>query len=112
MKIIKQIPNAITSMNLICGALGIIAAFKGWLDTAFYLMLAGALCDFCDGLAARLLKAYSRSMVLLHSVDHRSILSAETCEIQRRQQTELKLHRTGNSSMCYDLRIFCYDFIS
>jgi CDP-diacylglycerol--serine O-phosphatidyltransferase len=59
MKIIKQIPNAITSMNLICGALGIIAAFKGWLDTAFYLMLAGALCDFCDGLAARLLKAYS-----------------------------------------------------
>jgi CDP-diacylglycerol--serine O-phosphatidyltransferase len=59
MKIIKQIPNAITSMNLICGALGIIAAFKGWFDTAFYLMLAGALCDFCDGLAARLLKAYS-----------------------------------------------------
>ena len=59
MKIIKQIPNTITSMNLICGALGIIAAFKGWLDTAFYLMLAGALCDFCDGLAARLLKAYS-----------------------------------------------------
>ena len=59
MKIIKQIPNTITSMNLICGALGIITAFKGWLDTAFYLMLAGALCDFCDGLAARLLKAYS-----------------------------------------------------
>ena len=59
MKIIKQIPNCITSMNLICGALGIIAAFKGWLDTAFYLMLAGAVCDFCDGLAARLLKAYS-----------------------------------------------------
>ena len=59
MKIIKHIPNAITSMNLICGALGIIAAFKGWLDTAFYLMLAGAVCDFCDGLAARALKAYS-----------------------------------------------------
>ena len=58
MKIIKHIPNAITSMNLICGALGIIAAFKGWLDTAFYLMLAGAVCDFCDGLAARALKAY------------------------------------------------------
>jgi CDP-diacylglycerol--serine O-phosphatidyltransferase len=46
-------------MNLLCGALGVIAAFKGWMDTAFYLMLAGAVCDFCDGLAARVLKAYS-----------------------------------------------------
>ena len=59
MKIVKHIPNTITSMNLICGALGVIAVFKGWLDTAFYLMLAGAVCDFCDGLAARALKAYS-----------------------------------------------------
>ena len=46
-------------MNLLCGALGVIAAFKGSLDTAFYLMIAGAVCDFCDGFAARLLKAYS-----------------------------------------------------
>ena len=59
MKIIKQIPNCITSMNLLCGALGVIAVFKGWLDLAFYLMLAGAIFDFCDGFAARLLKAYS-----------------------------------------------------
>ena len=59
MKIVKQIPNTITSMNLLCGALGVIFAFKGALDIAFYLMLAGAVCDFCDGFAARLLKAYS-----------------------------------------------------
>ena len=59
MNIVRHIPNTITSMNLLCGALGVIFAFKGWLDTAFYLMLAGAVCDFCDGLAARLLKAYS-----------------------------------------------------
>ena len=59
MKIVKHIPNTITSMNLLCGALGVIAVFKGWLDLAFYLMLAGAIFDFCDGLAARLLKAYS-----------------------------------------------------
>ena len=59
MKIVKHIPNTITSMNLLCGALGVIAVFKGWLDTAFYLMLAGAVCDFFDGLAARALKAYS-----------------------------------------------------
>ena len=46
-------------MNLLCGALGVIFTFKGSLDIAFYLMLAGALCDFCDGLAARMLNAYS-----------------------------------------------------
>ena len=59
MKFVKHIPNTITSMNLLCGALGVIFAFKGALDIAFYLMLAGAVCDFCDGFAARLLKAYS-----------------------------------------------------
>ena len=36
-----------------------IFTFQGALDIAFYLMLAAAVCDFCDGLAARLLKAYS-----------------------------------------------------
>ena len=59
MGITKHIPNTITSMNLLCGALGVIFAFKGSLDMAFYMMLAGAVCDFCDGLSARLLKAYS-----------------------------------------------------
>ena len=59
MKVVKHIPNSITSMNLLCGALGVIYAFQGQLDIAFYLMLAGAACDFCDGFAARLLKAYS-----------------------------------------------------
>ncbi|MBE6215734.1 MAG: CDP-diacylglycerol--serine O-phosphatidyltransferase [Bacteroidales bacterium] len=59
MKIVKQIPNTITSMNLLCGVMGVMSVFEGNLDIAFYLMLAGALCDFCDGLAARLLNAYS-----------------------------------------------------
>ena len=59
MKILKQIPNLITSMNLLCGVFGIIAAFNGNLHISFYLMLAGAVCDFCDGLAARALNAYS-----------------------------------------------------
>ena len=59
MKIIKQIPNTITSMNLLCGALGVIVTFRGELNIAFYLMIAAAVCDFFDGFAARLLKAYS-----------------------------------------------------
>ena len=59
MSITKHIPNTITSMNLLCGALGVIFTFQGALDIAFYLMLAAALCDFLDGFAARLLNAYS-----------------------------------------------------
>jgi len=49
----------ITLMNLLAGALGVIFAFKGDFRSAFYLMLAAAVFDFCDGLAARALNAYS-----------------------------------------------------
>ena len=55
----RHIPNAITSMNLLSGAMGVIFTLNGDLGTGFLLMLAGAVFDFCDGLAARLLKAYS-----------------------------------------------------
>ena len=46
-------------MNLFCGALGVIFSLRGSLDIAFYLILAAAVCDFCDGFAARMLNAYS-----------------------------------------------------
>ncbi len=46
-------------MNLLCGVLGVICTFNGQFDCAFYAMLAAAVCDFCDGLSARMLKAYS-----------------------------------------------------
>lgn len=59
MRITRHIPNTITSMNLLCGALGVIFTFQGALDIAFYLMLAAAVCDFLDGFAARMLNAYS-----------------------------------------------------
>ena len=55
----KHIPNTITSMNLLCGIFGVILALDGRVDRAFLLMIAAAVCDFCDGFAARLLKAYS-----------------------------------------------------
>ena len=59
MKLTKHIPNTITSMNLLCGIMGVIFTFQGALNIAFYLMLAAAVCDFLDGFAARMLKAYS-----------------------------------------------------
>lgn len=55
----KYIPDCITSINLICGIIGVVFAFKGRLDIAFILMLAASAADFLDGFAARALDAYS-----------------------------------------------------
>ena len=59
MRIVKHIPNTITCLNLLSGVMGIIVLFGGRPDQAFFLMLAAAVFDFCDGLAARALGAYS-----------------------------------------------------
>jgi len=55
----KHIPNTITCLNLFCGCLACIAAFKGDFTYSAVWIVAGAGFDFFDGLAARLLKAYS-----------------------------------------------------
>lgn len=50
------LPNLLTLSNLLCGALGAVAALKyGDLTTAFFLMVAAAGFDFLDGFVARLL---------------------------------------------------------
>lgn len=59
MDIVKHIPNTITSMNLLCGAVGVICSFEGRPDMAFIMMLAAAVCDFFDGFCARMLDAHS-----------------------------------------------------
>lgn len=55
----RYIPDFITSMNIACGAIGVIFAFNGRIDLAFIFMLAAAVFDFFDGFAARALDAYS-----------------------------------------------------
>lgn len=57
--IVKNIPNTITSLNLLSGIAGILCAFSSRLDVSFLLMLAAAVFDFFDGFAARALGAYS-----------------------------------------------------
>lgn len=57
--IIKSIPNTITLLNLVSGCYGVVAAVNNDLKTTFYCMLFSLLFDFCDGFAARGLKAYS-----------------------------------------------------
>ena len=59
MSLRRHIPNAITSMNLVCGLVGVVFALRSRLDLAFYWMLAAAVCDFLDGWAARKLGAAS-----------------------------------------------------
>jgi CDP-diacylglycerol--serine O-phosphatidyltransferase len=55
----KQIPNLITSLNLATGCIAIVFAFEGNLPVAALLILLAAGFDFLDGLAARLLHAFS-----------------------------------------------------
>ena len=59
MALYKHIPNTITSMNLLAGIMGVIFTLEGRLEWALPLMILAAVFDFCDGLAARLLGAYS-----------------------------------------------------
>ncbi len=59
MGITKHIPNTITSLNLLSGCFAILNALNGNFKLAFLCIIAGAIGDFCDGLAARALKAYS-----------------------------------------------------
>jgi CDP-diacylglycerol--serine O-phosphatidyltransferase len=58
-KIIAQIPNTITSLNLVSGVAATIFAIDGHLVWAAIFICVAAVLDFMDGFAARLLKAYS-----------------------------------------------------
>ncbi len=55
----KHIPNSITLLNLLSGAIGVVAALSGFWQIAFWLMIAAAVFDFFDGFAARLLHVSS-----------------------------------------------------
>jgi CDP-diacylglycerol---serine O-phosphatidyltransferase len=55
------IPNGITLAGLGCGSLAVFFAIDGHLSLASLFILGAALCDFLDGLAARLLHSYSET---------------------------------------------------
>lgn len=59
MSIVKHIPNTITCLNLFSGCIASLLAIEGHLELAAAFVLIAAIFDFCDGLSARLLKAYS-----------------------------------------------------
>ncbi len=49
MKVLKHIPNAITSGNLLCGCLAIVQIFSGDLILASFFVFLAAVLDFFDG---------------------------------------------------------------
>lgn len=55
----KQIPNMITSLNILSGSIAVMFAVAGDLVTAAWFVLLGIFFDFFDGLAARSLNAQS-----------------------------------------------------
>ncbi|MEN8115961.1 MAG: CDP-alcohol phosphatidyltransferase family protein [Bacteroidota bacterium] len=66
--IIKQIPNFITSLNLVSGFLATIFAIDGHLIWAGIFICIAALFDFLDGLSARALNAFSETGKQLDSL--------------------------------------------
>ncbi|MCX7986132.1 MAG: CDP-alcohol phosphatidyltransferase family protein [Bacteroidales bacterium] len=60
MRLIKHLPNFLTLLNLFCGFIAIVLSFNiNTLIYAPYFIFIAAGFDFADGLAARVLKAYS-----------------------------------------------------
>ena len=55
----KHIPNFITCLNIVSGSIAVFLAIKGELSLAVIFIFAAAVFDFFDGMAARLLNAYS-----------------------------------------------------
>ena len=58
-RIIRHIPNALTCLNLFSGCVASVMAFEARYDMALLFIAISALFDFLDGLAARVLHAYS-----------------------------------------------------
>ncbi|MCP3930480.1 MAG: CDP-diacylglycerol O-phosphatidyltransferase [Bacteroidetes bacterium] len=55
----KHIPNFITLVNLFCGCCALLAVFYNQFLTAFWLLVAGGMADYADGLIARWLRVDS-----------------------------------------------------
>lgn len=55
----KSIPNTLTCMSLFCGCFAVVCAMNLLFTYAMYFIFVGAIFDFSDGFAARLLNATS-----------------------------------------------------
>jgi CDP-diacylglycerol--serine O-phosphatidyltransferase len=107
--IARAIPNTITCLNLLCGCIALTLALRGWTDFAVYCIFAAAVCDFCDGLSARLLKAYSELGKQLDSLaDMVSFGIAPAALLHRELADLLQTRITGSfdSGLAWELLSF------
>ncbi len=65
---LKQVPNAITALNILSGCIAVLFAVSGNLILASLFVLLGIFFDFFDGFAARLLNAQSEIGLQLDSL--------------------------------------------
>jgi CDP-diacylglycerol---serine O-phosphatidyltransferase len=56
---VRHLPNFLTSMNLLCGVIGIVATLEHWDIPGAYFIWIACVFDFLDGFTARLLKVSS-----------------------------------------------------
>jgi CDP-diacylglycerol--serine O-phosphatidyltransferase len=64
----KIIPNTLTALNLLSGCLALVFVFRHEFEIVAYFLFFSVFFDFCDGLSARVLKAYSALGVQLDSL--------------------------------------------
>lgn len=55
----KNIPNAITLVNLFCGCCALVCVFNEMFVPAFWFLFTGGLADYADGFVARYLDVHS-----------------------------------------------------
>ncbi len=67
-KIISNIPNSITLLNLLSGMMAIVFAVDGQLGWAGLFICIASVFDFADGMAAKILKAWSETGKQLDSL--------------------------------------------
>jgi len=53
------VPNSLTAINLLCGAIASVLLFRGFIIEPVYLIIIAAIADLLDGLVAKLLGATS-----------------------------------------------------
>ena len=103
--IIRSIPNTITSLNLISGLVAIYFAFHfnelfgslyGY-HLTYIAIAAAAVFDFCDGLSARLLSAYSNIGKELDSLADLVSFGVAPAMLM----LNILLHYTGESPMSF-----------
>jgi len=68
MNIKKHVPNFITLMNLFCGCIAVVFAFREDFELAFFFVCLGIFLDFFDGFFARMFKVSSELGLQLDSL--------------------------------------------